>query len=67
MKDKSVDSNTNESISKVSLTPEVSFILEKDSFIDLSEASLSLEGATIGISLDGESSTEIKLGANQSL
>ena len=34
---------------------------KKGDSIDLSEASLSLEGATLGISLDGETSTDIKI------
>lgn len=51
----------NKSASKVSLNSGTSITLKKGDFIDLSEASLSLEGATLGISLDGETSTDIKI------
>ena len=44
----------NKSASKVSLNSGTSITLKKGDSIDLSEASLSLEGATLGISLDGE-------------
>lgn len=54
MKNKSNDS-------KVSLNSGTSITLKKGDSIDLSEASLSLEGATLGISLDGETSTDIKI------
>lgn len=63
MKDKSNDSNVKRPTSKVSLTSGTSITLEKDSFIDLSEASLSLEGAIFGVSLDGETSADIKIEA----
>ncbi len=49
--------------SKVSLNSGTSITLKKGDSIDLSEASLSLEGATLGISLDGETSTNIKIEA----
>lgn len=51
----------NKSASKVSLNSGTSITFKKDDSIDLSEASLSLEGATLGISLDGETSTDIKI------
>lgn len=63
MKNKSNDSNTNKSTSEVSLTSGTSITLERGSFIDLSEASLSLGGAILGISLDSETSTDIKIEA----
>ena len=47
----------------MSLTSGTSITLEKGSFIDLSEASLSLGGAILGVSLDGETSTDIKIEA----
>ena len=47
--------------SKVSLNSGTSITLKKGDSIDLSETSLSLEGATLGISLDGETSTDIKI------
>lgn len=49
--------------SKASLNSGTSITLKKGDSIDLSEASLSLEGATLGISLDGETSTNIKIEA----
>ena len=49
--------------SKVSLNSGTSITLKKGDSIDLSEASLSLEGATLGISLDGETSTNITIEA----
>ena len=51
--------------SKVTLNSGTSITLKKGDSIDLSEASLSLEGATLGISLDGngETSTNIKIEA----
>lgn len=61
MKNKSSDSNKNKPTSEVSLTSGTSITLKKGDFIDLSEASLSLEGATLGINLDGETSTDIKI------
>lgn len=64
MKDKFGDSNTNKSISEVSLTQGASLTPEKGSLIDLSAASLSLEGVAIGVSLDEKTSTKIKIGAN---
>lgn len=60
MKNKSNDSNANKSTSEVSLASGTSITLERGSFIDLSEASLSLGGAIFGISLDGETSKDIK-------
>lgn len=61
MKNKSNDSNANKPTSEVSLTSGVSITLKKGDFIDLSEASLGLEGAVLGISLDGETSTDVKI------
>ena len=49
--------------SKVSLNSGTSITLKKGDSIDLSEASVILEGATLGISLDGETSTNIKIEA----
>lgn len=60
MKNKSNDSNANKSTSEVSLASGTSITLKKGDFIDLSEASLSLGGAIFGISLDGETSKDIK-------
>lgn len=63
MKNKSNDSNEKRPTSKLSLTSGTSITLEKGSFIDLSEASLSLGGAILGVSLDGKTSTDIKIEA----